>query len=39
MGWSVSLLGLAVLIGGGMLLVGGLVAVVLFATLPKREDR
>ena len=36
---SFSLLGIAVLIGGGMLLVGAVVAVVLFATLPKREDR
>jgi hypothetical protein len=36
---SFSLLGIAVLIGGGMLLIGGLVAVVLLATLPKREDR
>jgi hypothetical protein len=34
-----SVLGIAVLLGGGTLLVGGVVAAVLLATLPKREDR
>ena len=37
--FSFSLIGIAVLIGAGMLLIGGLVAVVLLATMPKRENR
>jgi hypothetical protein len=37
--FSISLIGIVVLVGGGMLLIGGLVAVVLLATMPKREDR
>lgn len=37
--FSISLLGIVVLVGGAVLLIGGLVAVVLLATMPKREDR
>jgi hypothetical protein len=37
--FAIPLVGIAVLVFGAILLIGGLVAVVLLATMPKREDR